>query len=117
MPESQDNDTHATMNPNYILDLPVPANPGGSEVLSTFTPPIFIEMGEEGGEYLEAIVKEQVRRLLWISLIFANSHLRLARSLKPTKTGPISLAVALLTHPSSVVSCFSQMLEVDVGLR
>lgn len=64
MPESQDNDTHATMNRNYILDVPIPANPGGSEVVSTFMPPIFIEMGEEDGKYLETIVEEKVRRLL-----------------------------------------------------
>lgn len=64
MPESQDNDTHATMNHNYILNVPTPANPGGSEVVSTFTPPIHIEMGEEDGNYLEAIVEKKVRLLL-----------------------------------------------------
>lgn len=63
MPEPQNTDTHTTMDRKYILHIPTPANPDGSEEVSTFTTPIFIEMGEESGEHLEALVQEKVRLL------------------------------------------------------
>ncbi|KAF6230491.1 hypothetical protein HO133_004835 [Letharia lupina] len=47
------------MSPKYVLHTPPPANPHESQPTSTFMPPIFIEMGDEGGEFLEAKIKDE----------------------------------------------------------
>lgn len=48
------------MSPKYVLHTPSPANPHENQPTSTFMPPIFIEMGDEGGEFLEAKIKDKV---------------------------------------------------------
>ena len=48
------------MDQRHVLDISVPTDPQGQTRISTFTPPMFIEMGDEGSENLEAKVKEKL---------------------------------------------------------
>ena len=49
------------MSQEYILHNPPATHPDENRPRSTFTLPILIEMGDEGGENLKAIIKEKVR--------------------------------------------------------
>ena len=103
---------------DHIIDTPAPSESHGNKQNSTFSAPIFIEMGDEDSEYLEAKIKEQVYLHLPFALNTGQLHTsRLARLLKPTKTGLASRALAPSTSPLSAASCIKPMPEADVRLR
>ena len=60
------------MSQEYIIHSPPATHPDEKRPRSTFTPPIFIEIGDEGGENLEAIIKEKVRLHPWLPSVPVN---------------------------------------------
>lgn len=48
------------MDQRHVINISVPRDPQEQTRISTFTPPIFIEMGDEGSENFEAKVREKV---------------------------------------------------------
>ncbi len=94
-----------------ILYNPPSTNPYENQPQSTFTPPMFVEMGDEGSENLEAMIKEKVPLHSRSPSVSVNSYLQTGETVKADEDWTRLSGTRFID--SSIIGGF--LLQTDAG--